>query len=94
MAKNKTEQELRAELQQKKVADYLKAYEDAYEEHITPINKKYELRLIPTIQVNKIGGMNPAYGLETYKLEEVTPQDPPSKEEVSHNENTLETETK
>jgi hypothetical protein len=76
MAKNKTEQELRAELEQKKVQDYLKAYEAAYEAHITPINIKYSLRLIPTIVHNKVGGMNPAYGLETYKREEVTPQDP------------------
>jgi hypothetical protein len=32
--------------------------------------------------------MNPAYGLETYKREEVTPQDPPNAKD------TLETETK
>jgi hypothetical protein len=87
MAKNKTEQELRAELEQKKVQDFLKEYEEAYEKHITPINIKYSLRLIPTITHNKVGGMNPAYGLETYKREEVTPQDPV-------NENSLETETK
>ena len=87
MAKKKTEQELRNELEQKKVNDYLKEYETAYEATLTPINKKYQLRLIPTIVVNKVGGMNPAYGLEKYIVEEVTPQDPP-------NENTLETETK
>lgn len=79
MAKNKTEQELRAELEQKKVEDYLKEYEAAYEAHITPINLKYGMRLVPTIQHNKIGGMNPAYGLEAYKREEVTPQDPDEK---------------
>lgn len=87
MSKNKTEQELRSELQDKKVEDYLKEYQAAYDLHITPINKKFQLRLIPTIQHNKVGGINPAYGLETYIIEEVTPQDPP-------NENTLETEAK
>lgn len=77
--KNKTEDQLRAELHQKKVADYLKAYETAYEEYITPINVKFGLRLIPTITHNKVGGMNPAYGLEDYKREEITPKDPDAK---------------
>lgn len=88
MAKNKTEDEIRKELEQKKVQDFLKEYEKAYEAHITPINVKYSLRLIPTITHNKVGGMNPAYGIETYTREVVTPQDPPK------NENPLETETK
>lgn len=85
MAKNKTEQDLRSELKQKNVETYLKEYEAAYEEHITPINTKHGLRLIPTIQHNKVGGMNPAYGIEEYKREEVTPRDP--------DEKPLETET-
>lgn len=90
---NKSEQELRAEMEQKKVEKFLKEYEEAYEKHITPINKKHELRLIPTIQHNKVGGMNPAYGLEQYKLEEVTPQDPVSKEVTPSDEKSLETKT-
>lgn len=93
MAKNKTEQEIRAELQQKKVEDYLKEYEAAYEAHITPINLKYELRLIPTIVQNQVGGLNPAHGLEKYKREEVTPQDPVKEEAPHNNENPLETKT-
>jgi hypothetical protein len=96
MAQNKTEEQLRAELHQKKVADYLKAYETAYEEHLTPINIKYGLRLIPTITHNKVGGMNPVYGLEEYKREVATPQDSvtePAKA-TTDNEKPLATETK
>lgn len=79
MTKNKTEQELRLELEQKNIEKYLKEYEEAYEKHITPINIKYKKRLIPTIQHNQVGGMNPAYGLEEYTREEVSPQDPDEK---------------
>jgi len=78
--------QVKQEQEQKKTQDYLHEYQKAYDEHITPINVKYGLRLIPTIVHNKVGGMNPAYGLELYKREEVTPQDPP-------NENVMETET-
>lgn len=88
MAKNKTEEQLRLELEQKNLEKFLKEYEEAYEKHITPINVKYSLRLIPTIQHNKIGGMNPAYGIEKYSREEVSPQDP-----APSNEKSLETET-
>lgn len=76
MAKNKTEQEIRSELEHKKTETFLKEYEEAYAQYIQPINKKYQLRLIPVILGNKVGGLNPGYGLETYIVEEVTPQDP------------------
>lgn len=79
MSKNKTEQELRVELEQKKSEEYLKEYEKAYEEYITPLNIKYSRRLIPTIVHNKVGGMNPAYGIEEYKRENVTPHNPDEK---------------
>lgn len=69
MAKNKTEQEIRTELHQKKTEDFLTAYNEAYEAHITPINTKFEKRLIPVILSNKVGGLNPGYGIEEYKPE-------------------------
>lgn len=90
---NKSKEELNQELHQKNVEKFLKEYEEAYEKYITPINVKHELRLIPTIQHNQVGGMNPAYGLEKYKREEVSPQDPVSNEDTANNEKPLETET-
>lgn len=85
--------ELKLEQQQKKTQEYLDAYKEAYEQHITPLNIKYGLRLIPTIVTNQIGGMNPAYGLEKYTREEVSPQDPVSKESTPDNEKQLEAKT-
>jgi hypothetical protein len=76
--------QVKQEMEMNKTQEYLKEYQKAYDEHITPINVKYSLRLIPTIVHNKVGGMNPAYGIEQYTREEVTPQDPP-------NENIVET---
>jgi hypothetical protein len=84
----KSKDQLMAQMEQKKVENYLKEYEEAYNTYIEPINRKYELRLIPTIVTNKVGGMNPAHGLEQYKVTEVTPQDP-----VPLDEKQLETET-
>jgi len=46
MAKNKTEQELRVELEQKKQADFLKEYSEA----IQPIIDKYSMAVIPVVR--------------------------------------------
>jgi hypothetical protein len=72
MAKNKTEQQLREEMEATKVKDFLKAFDEATK----PVFKQYGLILQPIIQTNSVGGMNPAFGIGKYTVEEVTPQDP------------------
>jgi hypothetical protein len=46
MAKNKTEQELRVDLEKKKQADFLKEYSEA----IQPIIDKYSMAVIPVVR--------------------------------------------
>jgi hypothetical protein len=77
MAKNKSEQELRQELEAKKLEAFLKEFQEVTE----PVYKKHALIMQPIIQINQVGGMNPAWGVGKYKLEEVTYQDPVNESE-------------
>jgi hypothetical protein len=90
MAKQKTEEQLRREMQEKQLKEYLKEYEEAYEKHIEPINLKYAWKVVPVIRTDKYGGMFPAYDVEKYIKIETKPA---SKEAVPHNEKSLETKT-
>jgi len=72
MAKQKSEQELRKEVEQKQVEAFLKEYDET----VQPIFKKHGYIIQPIIQTNSVGGMNPSFGVGKYKVEEVTPQDP------------------
>jgi hypothetical protein len=72
MAKQKSEQELRAEVEQKQVEAFLKEFDEVTK----PIFKKHGYIIQPIIQTNSVGGMNPSFGVGKYKVEEVTPQDP------------------
>lgn len=72
MAKQRTEQELRAELEAKKIEAFLKEFQEVTE----PIYRKHGLIMQPIILQNQVGGLNPSFGVGKYKVTEVTPQDP------------------
>jgi purine nucleoside phosphorylase len=72
MAQNKTEQELRKEVEAKQVEAFLIEFDEVTK----PIFKKHGYIIQPIIQTNQVGGMNPAFGVGKYVVEEVSPQDP------------------
>jgi hypothetical protein len=68
----KSKEELTKEIEAKQVERFLKEFDET----VQPIFKKHGYIIQPIIQTNQLGGMNPAFGVGKYKVEEVSPQDP------------------
>jgi hypothetical protein len=79
MAKQKSEQELRKEVEQKQVEAFLKEYFEI----VQPICKKHGYIIEPVMKTNNVGAIYPDWGVGHYKVTEVTPQDPVNEQEKS-----------
>jgi len=75
----KTKEQLTKEVESQQIERFLKEFDEVTK----PIYKKHGYIIQPIIQTNSVGGMNPAFGVGKYTVEEVTPQDPPNESEES-----------
>jgi hypothetical protein len=73
---NKSKEQIAQEMKASQESKAIEAFLKEFDEITKPIFKKHGYIIQPIIQTNQVGGLNPAFGVGKYKVEEVTPQDP------------------